>query len=90
MLLLHATDIRPGDAVETAPGEWTIAGRVTLRDGRARVELDHASGAALLPDDGGGGPVWSVERSRRFVMWHVRPGGDADRREVVWSHAFSV
>lgn len=90
MPLLHATDIRPGDSVETAPGEWTIARRVTLRDGNARVEMDHGPGAALLPDDGDGGPVWSVERSRRFVMWHVHLGDDADGRAVVWSHAFSV
>ncbi|MBJ7456292.1 MAG: hypothetical protein JHC74_09545 [Thermoleophilia bacterium] len=90
MPLLHATDIRPGDSIETAPGEWTIAHRVTLCDGSARVELDRGPGAALLPDGGGGGPVWSVERSRRFVMWHVHPDGGADGRAIVWSHAFSV
>jgi hypothetical protein len=87
---LRATDIRPGDAVETDPGEWTIARQVTVRGGDARVELDRGAGGTLLLDDGGAGPIWSVERSRRVIMWHVRPGDDADRREIVWSHAFSV
>lgn len=90
MPLLRANEIRPGDAVETAPGEWTVAHRVTVRGRDARVDLDHGTGGTLVLDDGGAGPVWSVERSRRFVMWHIRPGDDADRREIVWSHAFSV
>ena len=88
MPLVRAADIRPGDSIETAPGQWTLAGRVTAGDGRARVE--HEKGHPIVRDDPGGDPTWSVRRPGRLAIWHVRPGDDADRREIVWSDAASA
>jgi hypothetical protein len=85
--LLRAADIRPGDSIETAPGEWTVAGRVTVTGDRARVEPDGAWALPLVLDDPCAAASWSVERPHRFALWHVRPGDDAALREVVWSHA---